>query len=71
MGEVKTGWAVAFNRNELAGAFGDIGTDLPLILALISVNGLDAPSAFVLFGVFQVLSGLRYGLPMPVQPLKA
>ncbi|MFQ5907527.1 MAG: putative sulfate/molybdate transporter [Thermoplasmata archaeon] len=71
MGEPRRGWAVAFNRNEVAGAFGDIGTDLPLILALIAINGLDATSAFVMFGVFQILSALRYGLPMPVQPLKA
>lgn len=71
MGESGKGWAVRFNRNELGGAFGDIGTDLPLILALIAINGLDATSAFVMFGVFQILSALRYGLPMPVQPLKA
>ncbi len=62
---------VLLNRGELAGAFGDIGTDLPLILAMVAINGLDAGSTFVMFGVFQVLTALRYGLPMPVQPLKA
>lgn len=67
----ETGWTLAFNRHEVAGAFGDIGTDLPLILAMVAINGLDAASAFVMFGVFQVLTALRYGLPMPVQPLKA
>ncbi|MFQ6012063.1 MAG: putative sulfate/molybdate transporter [Thermoplasmata archaeon] len=71
MGAPARGWAIAFNRNELGGAFGDIGTDLPLILALIAINGLDATSAFVMFGVFQLLTAVRYGLPMPVQPLKA
>ncbi len=65
------GGSVAFNRRELAGAFGDIGTDLPLILGMVAINGLDAASAFVMFGVFQILTALRYGLPMPVQPLKA
>ncbi|MFQ5838558.1 MAG: putative sulfate/molybdate transporter [Thermoplasmata archaeon] len=65
------GSAVSFNRNELAGAFGDIGTDLPLILGMVAINGLDATSAFVMFGVFQILTAFRYGLPMPVQPLKA
>ncbi len=59
------------NRGELAGAFGDIGTDLPLIIAMVAINGLDAASTFVMFGVFQILTALRYGLPMPVQPLKA
>lgn len=65
------GWTLALNRDELAGAFGDLGTDLPLILALVAINGLDAPTVFLLFGTLQVLTALRYGLPMPVQPLKA
>jgi xanthine/uracil/vitamin C permease (AzgA family) len=64
------GW-IRFDRNELAGAFGDIGTDLPLIIAMILVAGLDAASALIMFGVMQVFTGLRYGIPMPVQPLKA
>lgn len=62
---------IAFDRNELAGAFGDLGTDLPLVMAMIAVNGLDVASTFILFGVLQVLTGLVYRLPMPVQPLKA
>ncbi|MFM2153228.1 MAG: hypothetical protein RL199_1663 [Pseudomonadota bacterium] len=60
-----------FDRHELAGAFGDIGTDLPLLMALISTCGLDAAGVCVMFGLLQVGTGLAYGLPMPVQPLKA
>lgn len=60
-----------FDRNELAGAFGDIGTDLPLLVALITTCDLDATSVCVGFGVLQVGMGLLYGIPMPVQPLKA
>ncbi len=62
---------VRFDRNELAGSFGDIGTDLPLILAMIPAAGLDAANVFMVFGLLQVLTGLIYGLPMPMQPLKA
>lgn len=62
---------IAFDRNELAGAFGDIGTDLPLILGMIAAAQLDSASALVMFGGMQILSGLMYGLPVPVQPLKA
>ena len=62
---------LAFNRHELSGAFGDIGTDLPLIIAMIPAAGLDPASVFTLFGVMQILTGLVYGLPMPMQPLKA
>lgn len=60
-----------FDRHELAGAFGDIGTDLPLLVGLIATCGLDAASVLILFGTMQVVTGLLYGLPMPVQPLKA
>lgn len=63
--------AIRFDRNELAGAFGDLGTDLPLVVGVTLVAGLDATSVLVMFGVMQVLSGLRYRIPMPVQPLKA
>lgn len=63
--------AIRFDRNELAGAFGDIGTDLPLIVGIIVAANLDSASALILFGVMQILTALRYRLPMPVQPLKA
>jgi len=62
---------IRFDRNELSGAFGDLGTDFPLIAGMILVAGLDAASVLILFGAMQALSGLAYGLPMPVQPLKA
>src|SRR3977135_1029002 len=62
---------IRFDRNELAGAFGDIGTDLPLIVGVILAARLDSASALILFGVMQILTALRYRMPMPVQPLKA
>lgn len=62
---------VRFDRNELSGAFGDIGTDLPLIVGMILAAKLDPASVLVLFGLMQLLTGLVYGLPMPAQPLKA
>lgn len=62
---------VRFDRHELAGAFGDIGTDLPLLIALVVICGLDAASVCIVFGALQIATGLLYGIPMPVQPLKA
>lgn len=62
---------VRFDRNEFAGSVGDVGTDLPLILAMIPAAGLDTASVFIVFGAMQVMTGFVYGLPMPVQPLKA
>lgn len=65
------GERVRFDRRELAGSFGDIGTDFPLVAGMILVGGLDAASVLILFGAMQLFSGLAYGLPMPAQPLKA
>lgn len=62
---------IRIDRNELSGAFGDIGTDLPLIIGILLVSGLDPVSVFVMFGLTQIFSGFLYGIPMPVQPLKA
>ena len=60
-----------FSRTEFAGAFGDLGTDLPLLVGIVAATGMDATTAFVVFGALQIASGLAYRLPMPVQPLKA
>jgi MFS superfamily sulfate permease-like transporter len=62
---------IRFDRNELAGAFGDLGTDLPLLIGIIAASGMDSAGVLVMFGLMQVFSGLWYGMPMPVQPLKA
>ncbi|WP_114750399.1 putative sulfate/molybdate transporter [Pleomorphovibrio marinus] len=62
---------IKFNRQEWAGAFGDIGTDFPLIVAMILAADLHAPSVLILFGSMQVLTGMVYKMPMPAQPLKA
>ena len=64
------GW-LRFDRNELAGSFGDIGTDLPLIIGIIAATGADSAGVFVMFGLLQILTGIVYGVPMPMQPLKA
>ncbi len=62
---------VRFDRNEFSGAFGDLGTDFPLLVGMIPAAGLDAGAVLTAFGLMQILTGLLYGLPMPVQPLKA
>lgn len=62
---------IRFNRLELSGAFGDIGTDFPLITAMILAAGLHTPSVLIMFGITQILTGIIYKMPMPAQPLKA
>lgn len=63
--------SIRFDRNELAGAFGDIGTDIPLITGMILASGLNPASVLIVFGLMQVFSALVYRMPMAVQPLKA
>ncbi len=70
-GNTRPGVAIRFDRNEFAGAFGDVGTDLPLLVGMALAAKLDGASVLIMFGVMLILSALRYRLPMPVQPLKA
>ncbi len=62
---------IKFNRQEFSGSLGDIGTDFPLIVAMIGAAGLHTPSVLIVFGLMQIFTGLIYKMPMPVQPLKA
>jgi hypothetical protein len=50
---------------------GDIGVLLPLAAALIAVNGLNPTTLFACAGLYYVVSGIAFRLPVPVQPLKA
>ena len=58
-------------RSELAGALGDLGTLLPYLVGFITIAGVDATSVLLAFGLALLLAGWRFGLPMPVQPMKA
>ena len=62
---------IKFNRNELSGAFGDIGTDLPLIIGMLLATNLQISNTLIVYGILQIITSLVYGIPMPVQPLKA
>jgi MFS superfamily sulfate permease-like transporter len=60
-----------YNRNELAGAFGDLGTFIPFVAAYITLNKMDPLGILVAFGVFKVFVGQYFKTPFPVQPMKA
>ena len=60
-----------FDRVELAGAFGDLGTLLPIVVGMILINKLSPSTVFLAFGLFYLVTGYYYRLPVPVQPLKA
>jgi SulP family sulfate permease len=56
---------------EFAGSLGDLGTLLPIVVAMILINKLSPSTVFLSFGLFYLITGFYYRLPVPVQPLKA
>jgi MFS superfamily sulfate permease-like transporter len=59
------------NANEIAGSMGDLGTFLPLLVGMSAQNGLDFATALFFAGLFNVVTGLTFSIPMAVQPMKA
>jgi len=59
-----------FDRLEVAGSLGDLGTLLPLAIGMILLNKLHATNVFVLIGIFYIVAGHYFGVPVPVQPMK-
>ena len=60
-----------FDFSELAGAFGDLGTLIPFVVAYISILKMDPGSLFLGFGATLIAAGLYFRTPFPVQPMKA
>jgi sulfate permease, SulP family len=56
---------------ELSGGLGDSGLLIPVAVALITVNGLDATAVFAGVGLTYIATSLYFRVPLPVQPLKA
>ena len=60
-----------FDISELSGSLADLGVMLPLVVALITLNGVNATGAFFVIGLAYFINAFTYRLPIPVQPLKA
>ena len=59
------------DRGEIAGSLGDLGTFLPLLVGMTAANGLDFAAALFFAGLFNIITGLTFSIPMAVQPMKA
>ena len=59
-----------FDRMELAGSLGDLGTLLPIAIAMVLFNGLEPMGLFLSIGIFYIAAGLYFGITVPVQPMK-
>ncbi|KAJ4155713.1 hypothetical protein LMH87_000947 [Akanthomyces muscarius] len=56
---------------EISGSLGDLGTLLPLMIALAIQGSIHLDATLVFSGAFNILSGVVFGIPLPVQPMKA
>jgi len=59
-----------FDRLELAGSLGDLGTLLPIAIAMILINGISPLGLFFSIGLYYIISGIYFGITVPVQPMK-
>lgn len=56
---------------EVNGCLGDLGTFVPIVIALTLVNGLDLGTTLIFTGICNIVTGLMFGTPLPVQPMKS
>jgi len=59
-----------FNLRELAVAMGVFGTLFPLAIGYIYVCGLNPSGFLVMMGLANIVTGVVYRLPMPIEPMK-
>lgn len=55
---------------EISGSLGDLGTLLPLMISLAIQRSVSLGSTLVFSGIFNILTGVVFGIPLPVQPMK-
>ena len=56
---------------EVSGSLGDLGTLLPILIALAQVGAIDLATTLVFTGMASILAGAWFGYPLAVQPMKA
>ena len=56
--------------NEFAGAFGDIGTFLPLMIGMAAFSKVNLVTSILIFGFAYIISGAVFNCPIPIQPMK-
>lgn len=59
-----------FNAEEIAGAVGDYGTLIPIVLGVAIVSNVNLGHILLFFSIWYILTGLYYKMPVPVEPMK-
>jgi len=60
-----------FSWMEFSGSLGDLGLFLPLVVAMTIACDLNIGVILILAGLMNVITGLLFRQPIPVQPMKA
>jgi hypothetical protein len=60
-----------FNLQEVAGAVGDYGTLIPIVLGMALVSDIKLGPVLLCFGAWYIITGVYYKMPVPVEPMKA
>ncbi len=68
---VRRAQPLKFDLRELSGSLGDLGTFLPLSVAMALTCGMDIGLIFIFAGLMNVVTGIAFRQPIPVQPMKA
>ncbi|CAA7032835.1 unnamed protein product [Microthlaspi erraticum] len=69
--KLKTNLVFRSKLAEVNGAMGDLGTYIPIVLALTLAKDLDLGTTLIFTGIYNAITGAVYGVPMPVQPMKS
>ncbi|KAK3811639.1 MAG: hypothetical protein JOS17DRAFT_763195 [Linnemannia elongata] len=60
-----------FRLGELSGSLGDLGTLLPIMLSLSLTGQVDLTASLIFGGLWNIITGLTFRMPMCVQPMKS
>jgi len=56
---------------DVSGSVADFGTIIPIVMAASLVSDINAGIAFMFIGIWYIVSGLYYRVPVAVEPMKA
>ena len=60
-----------FNLQEIAGAVGDFGTLIPIVLGMALVSDIRLGPVLLCFSAWYIITGVYYRMPVPIEPMKA
>ncbi|MDP2901035.1 MAG: putative sulfate/molybdate transporter [Candidatus Bathyarchaeota archaeon] len=61
---------LGFLMREVSGSLGDIGTLFPLLAGMVLAGSASMSGTLIWFGFFTITTGIVFGIPLAVQPMK-